>query len=325
MQVKPSSWANQMTTLYIDKKGLALDMQGTALILREHGIKVGSIPLGPVRRIFLRGDVTLPARLLAKFGELGIGLVLLAGWQSKPTLFLPRAHHDANHRLAQYHHYQQAHYRLEEARTVLQAKIAAQIALLETSMEQLLHARYPLHHGLQQLQAMVPSLGTLTAQASLLGWEGASAQIYFQALASVFPQWAGFNGRNRRPPRDPANALMSLAYTLLHAEAVLAAYEVGLDPDIGMLHATSYGRESLACDQIEPLRPVIDGWIAEHMRKETFTADDFSSSTEGCLLGKAGRMRFYAAWEQDMPLWREQLNTQCRQLLARMEQRPCAA
>jgi CRISPR-associated protein Cas1 len=312
-----------MTTLYIDKKGLALDMQGAALILREQGVKVGSIPLGPVQRIFLRGDVTLPARLLAKLGELGIGLVLLAGWQSKPTLFLPRAHHDANHRLAQYHHYQQASYRLEESRVILLAKIAAQMTLLETSMEQLPNARYPLHHALQHLQAMVPTLATLTEQASLLGWEGASAQIYFQGLAAVFPQWAGFTGRNRRPPRDPANAMMSLAYTLLHAEAVLAIYGVGLDPDIGMLHATSFGRESLACDQIEPLRSVIDGWIAEHMRKETFTADDFSSSDAGCLLGKAGRMRFYAAWEEDMPVWREQLNAQCRQLLARMEQRPC--
>jgi CRISP-associated protein Cas1 len=191
-------------------------------------------------------------------------------------------------------------------------------------MAQLPQARYPLHHTLQHLQAMHPKLASLSEHPSLLGWEGATAHIYYQGLAALFPEWAGFNGRNRRPPRDPANAMMSLSYTLLHAEAVLAAYKVGLDPDIGMLHAVSIGRESLACDQIETLRPVIDGWIASQMRNETFTADDFTTSGEGCLLGKAGRMRFYAAWEEAMPQWREQLHQQCTAMLARMAERPCA-
>jgi CRISPR-associated protein Cas1 len=313
-----------MTSLYIDKKGLALDVQGSALILRELGVKVASVPLGPVQRIFLRGEVSLPARLLAKLGELGIGLVLLAGWQSKPTLFLPRAHHDAQRRLRQYHHYLQPGYLMDEARHVLRAKLEAQISTLENAMQQLPQARYPLHHALQQLHAMYLTLPDGNEHASLLGWEGAAAKIYFLGLAALFPEWAGFQGRNRRPPRDPANAMMSLAYTLLHAEAVLAAYGVGLDPDIGMLHAVSIGRASLACDQIEALRPLIDSWIAAHMRQETFTSDDFSVSPEGCLLGKAGRMRFYAAWEQSMPVWREQLRTQCQQLGIRMEQRACS-
>lgn len=312
-----------MTTLYIDKKGLVLDVDGAALILREHGNKVGSIPLGPVERIFLRGEVTMPARLLAKLGDMGIGLVLLAGWQSKPTLFLPRAHHDAQRRLLQYQHYQHTGHRLAEAGCVLHAKLQAQLSLLETSIAHLPKARFPLHHALQHLQAMVPKLAAVSEYTSLLGWEGACAQIYYQGLSALFPTWAGFAGRNRRPPRDPANAMMSLSYTLLHAEAVLAAYKVGLDPDIGMLHAVSIGRESLACDQIEALRPVIDGWIASQMRNETFTVADFTTSSDGCQMGKAGRMRFYAAWEEAMPPWREQLYQQCRDMVTRMAERPC--
>ncbi|NDP59539.1 MAG: CRISPR-associated endonuclease Cas1 [Oxalobacteraceae bacterium] len=314
-----------MTTLYIDKKGLDLDMQGMALILRENGKKTGSIPLGPVQRIFLRGEVTLPARLLAKLGDLGIGLVLLAGWKSKPTLFLPRAHHDAQRRLQQYHHYHHQDYRLTEARIVLLAKLEAQITLLNTSLEHVPKARYPITHALQHLAALRPNLEQLSNLPSMRGWEGGAAEIYYRGLATLLPDWAGFNGRNRRPPRDPANAMMSLTYTLLHAEAVLAAYGAGLDPDIGMLHDTSFARESLACDLIEALRPAADGWIARLMRDGTFTADDFISNEQGCLLGKAGRMRFYAAWEEAMPAWRRQLQEQCGQMLSRMEQRPCAA
>ena len=313
-----------MTSLYIDKKGLELDVQGNALIMREQGVKVGSLPLTPVERIFLRGEVSIPARLLAKLGELGIGLVFLAGWQSKPTLFLPRAHHDAQRRLRQYHHYLQLNYRLLEARHVLLIKLQEQIYVLENGMQQLPQSRYVLHHAVKQLSAMTHTLPDNSDHSSLLGWEGAAAKIYFQGLAALFPEWAGFHGRNRRPPRDPANAMMSLAYTLLHAEAVLAAYGAGLDPDIGMLHSVTIGRESLACDQIESLRPVVDGWIATAMRQEIFRAEDFSNNTEGCLLGKAGRMRFYTEWEKSMPAWRERLRTQCQQLRQRMEHVTCA-
>jgi hypothetical protein len=67
-----------------------------------------------------------------------------------------------------------------------------------------------------------------------------------------------FGGRNRRPPRDPANAVLSLGYTLLHFEAVRACYGAGLDPMIGFFHNLDFGRESLACDLVEPLRPRLD-------------------------------------------------------------------
>lgn len=312
-----------MTTLYIDKKGLQLDVEGAAIILREQGTKVGTVPLGPVQRIFMRGDVSLPARLLAKLGELGIGLVLLSGWQSKPTLFLPRAHHDARHRLRQAQHYARPAYRQEEAQVLLASKLEAQINELEASLAQNPALRYPLLHALRELRAMRTTLAQQADLAAMLGWEGAAAHIYYRALGATFPEWAGFNGRNRRPPRDPVNVLLSLSYTLLHAEAVLALHAAGLDPDIGMLHALSIGRESLACDQIEPLRPQVDRWVASQLWQEMFTANDFNTDDNGCHFDKTARMRFYAAWEKAMPAWRTRLQEQARNLLARLAQRPC--
>ena len=96
--------------------------------------------------------------------------------------------------------------------------------------------------------------GGLSA-AQMMGIEGAAAAAYFEAFGALLPPAAGFSGRNRRPPRDPANALLSLAYTLAHFEAVAAAQRAGLDPAVGFLHALFPGRESLACDLVEPLRP----------------------------------------------------------------------
>ncbi len=132
---------------------------------------------------------------------------------------------------------------------------------------------------------------------ALRGLEGAGAAAYFEGFAELLPARLHFNGRNRRPPRDPANALLSLGYTLLHAEAVLALYGAGLDPFIGFYHALDFGRESLACDLVEPLRVDVDQHALMLFRSEKLRPEDFSSTQSGCLLGKAGRARFYAEWE----------------------------
>jgi CRISPR-associated protein Cas1 len=131
----------------------------------------------------------------------------------------------------------------------------------------------------------------------LRGVEGAASAAVYAALAVMFPPAYGFCGRNRRPPRDPANALLSLTYTLLHSEAVLAAHGAGLDPFVGFYHALDFGRESLACDLIEPLRPAADEFVLALIRNETLRADHFSIDAAQCTIGKAGRSRYYEAVE----------------------------
>jgi hypothetical protein len=91
--------------------------------------------------------------------------------------------------------------------------------------------------------------------------------------------------------------MLSLGYTLLHAEAVLALYGAGLDPFIGFYHALDFGRESLACDLVEPLRVEVDRHALMLFRSEKLRPEDFSTTESGCLLGKAGRARFYGEWE----------------------------
>lgn len=113
----------------------------------------------------------------------------------------------------------------------------------------------------------------------------------------MLPESLGFTGRNRRPPRDPANAVLSLGYTLLHFEAVRACHAAGLDPMIGFFHELEFGRESLAADLIEPLRPRVDAWAWELFRHQVLRTEDFRREGDACLLGKGGRQRFYAEFE----------------------------
>jgi CRISPR-associated endonuclease Cas1 len=111
------------------------------------------------------------------------------------------------------------------------------------------------------------------------------------AMAAVMPPALQFTGRNRRPPRDPVNACLSLGYTLLHAQAVQACAVAGLDPLLGFYHRPAFGRESLASDLIEALRPAVDLWVWELVRSRTLLEDHFSHARPRCLPAGQSRAR----------------------------------
>jgi len=104
--------------------------------------------------------------------------------------------------------------------------------------------------------------------------------------------------------------VLSLGYTLLHFTAVQAAHGAGLDPLLGFYHEPSYGRESLACDLMEPLRPRLDRWVWGLFRERTLLAEHFVWDKGACLLNKAGRQIFYPRFEVAARLWRRYLRQQ---------------
>lgn len=291
-----------MSSLFVDRRDAHLEFDAGALVFRDHsagGERIGTVPLAPVSRMFLRGNLTLPASLLGKLGELGIGVVVLSGRLGKPSLLLGRAHHDARRRVAQTRLSLDAAFCLDFARQLIHNKLAAQHAWFAQLSSQHPQARYALNHAMQQLQAHQQQLPQAPCLESLRGLEGAAASAYFAGLRAVVPASLGFNERNRRPPRDPFNALLSLTYTLVHAEMVIALHGAGFDPCIGYYHQLSWGRESLACDLMEPLRPLADGLCLQLVAQQTLSAEHFSTSSSGCLLGKAGRTRYYGGYEEN--------------------------
>jgi CRISPR-associated protein Cas1 len=192
------------------------------------------------------------------------------------------------------------------------AKLEAQCAFLTERLPHEPMHRLQLRKAIDRLQHAMAALPIGATPGRLRGHEGAAAAAYFSGLQPLFAPSLKFTGRNRRPPRDPVNAVLSLGYTLLHAEAVLQAHAAGLDPYVGFLHDLDYGRESLACDFVEPLRPVVDGLALRLFRERTVEAAHFSSVQGACLMGKAGRTRFYEAWEPVAEHLRKQLQGHAR-------------
>ncbi|GAB4176083.1 MAG: CRISPR-associated endonuclease Cas1 [Rhodocyclaceae bacterium] len=145
------------------------------------------------------------------------------------------------------------------------------------------------------------SLGTL------LGTEGAAAARYFGAFASLIKSESGhehefafdFNARNRRPPTDPVNALLSFAYALLTRTFTVTLAAVGFDPYRGYYHQPRYGRPALALDLMEPFRPLIaDSAVIQAINNGEVRPTDFVRAGHAVALSSEGRKRFIAAFER---------------------------
>ena len=145
----------------------------------------------------------------------------------------------------------------------------------------------------------VESVGTL---GELLGVEGAASRLYFGALPSLLKS-AGdeltFEGRNRRPPKDPINAMLPFAYALLVRDTTVAALAAGLDPQIGLLHQPHFGRPSLALDLAEELRPLVaDSAVIMAVNNGEIRERDIVRRGGAVALTDTGRKKLVRAYER---------------------------
>src|SRR5579885_3028150 len=258
-----------MATLYLDRRGAALDVEAGSLTVRLGGEIATRIPLAPLERVVLRGEAVLSTRVLAELWRHDIGLLLLSGRHGEATARLVgRPHDDVALRLAQYRRASDAAARDEAARAIVAAKLAAEGRLLGRALEVRPDRRKPLPDAiasLERVQARIAKAGEGLDRNALNGLEGAGAAAYFRAYATLFPDALGFARRRRRPPPDPVNVCLSLGYTLLHHE---------------------------------PVRPHVDEWVWRRFAGRELRLEHFSHERGGgCLLGKAGRRLFYDAFE----------------------------
>jgi len=207
------------------------------------------------------------------------------------------------------------------ARDLISTKLTKQLSFLSYLAGLISNHRFELTSSIQTINDILSNLNDQTSLDSLRGLEGSAARSYFRALTFAFPLSLKFHGRNRRPPQDPVNSLLSLGYTLLHFELVREIETVGLDPTIGYFHSFEYGRESLACDFCEAFRPDVDRFVFELFRRRDFREYDFAiinqQGINACYLKKQSKKKyfeFYEGWARDnRPLWSEKVR-----LLAKM-------
>ena len=306
-----------MTTLYLDRKGLEVRLDGSALALYEGDVRVNTVPLALLDRVVVRAETSLSSSVLGAMSEAGCPSLILSGRHGhRMATVQGRSHNDAAIRLAQYSATLDRGFRLAWARRFVGAKLGKAQRFLERALAQRSDRSKEIFDALETIRPLRDRVNTDAASTeSLRGMEGAAQAAYFRAYGSLFPESLGFRTRNRRPPRDAVNACLSLAYTLIHFEAMRVAYAAGRDPFLGFFHEIAFGRESLACDLIEPLRPSVDAWVWQEFRTRELRPEHFKVDKGACLLQKTGRARFYEHFEEFVRPESRRLHGYCRILV----------
>ncbi len=313
-----------MSTLYIDRKGIELRLDGGRILLYEDGERSASVPLTQLERVIVQQRARLDSRLLGALAENDVGLLFIDQRHPKRTAWLlGRPGNDLRRRAEQYRRGRDDGWRCYWSCVIVLHKIHAHRRFLLKARAERPDLRHPLTKAVGELAGMEHGLRDGLKQGGMdlepiRGTEGAAAASFFRAYRHLFPDSLRFEGRNRRPPRDPVNACLSLGYTLLHAEAVMACHRSGLDPLQGFYHEPAFGRESLASDLIEPLRASVDEWVWELVRTRELRTHHFHRRGQACLLSKEGRQRFYPAWERLAPVMRRNLRAMTRRLARRL-------
>ncbi len=311
-----------MNTLYIDRKHTHLKVVSNTLELREKEQLRQRIPLNLLRHMVIIGHVETDTGSLGALAAAQVSVALLSGRQHRHrAMLLGPLRHPATRRLAQYRACIRADLCAVLARAMLLRKLAGQQRLLQQALRLRPDQRYALRKGIDSLRGIRRRLADEELSvAEMRGLEGAAAAGYFQAWKVLLPPDLGFSARRRRPPPDPVNAALSLGYTLLYGEAVKAAHGAGLDPALGCLHEPMHGRDSLAADLMEPLRPRLDARVWRMFAERRLSGADFHARDGGYWLNKKGRALFFAEYETVARPARRWLRLMLHALLKQLEQ-----
>lgn len=327
-----------MGTLYIDRKDIQVKLDGNALAFYANGKREGMVPITPLKRVVIVGNIALESSVLNHLADHGVAIIFLSGRNNKfHGMLHGRLHNNGLLRIRQYEK-SRSPFVLEYSIEIIQSKVSGQTALLKYASQQRPDLRFPLTSAINILHTVNKKLSDLSIAPvncaensdqgdgrtpflqSLIGLEGSASAAYFSAFTKLFPPSLDFTGRNRRPPRDPVNAVLSLCYTMVHYETVSEIEAIGLDPIIGFLHQFEYGRESLACDLVEIHRPMVDQFVWELFRERSLAERDFTYEKErpGCYLKKESRKRFYHWYETWAKDHRRHLTDSVRALARRI-------
>jgi CRISPR-associated protein Cas1 len=285
--------------VYVQAQGAMLRLDGERLIVQSKDEAAKETRLSNTSHVALFGNVHVTTPAIRKLLDRGIPLLFFTygGWFSGQA-----SGHDSKNvelRLAQYKASQDSNRCLTLARGFVASKILNCRTLLRRN-----HTN-PDPVALSELKQLARKARATDTIESLLGIEGTAARRYFSEFTGMLKVDAAgdfdLDGRNRRPPRDPVNALLSFCYSLLAKELSIAIRAVGLDGMLGFYHQPHFGRPSLALDLMEEFRPVIaDSVVIGAINNGVVQLDDFVRAAGGVALNSAARKRLIMSFERRM-------------------------
>jgi CRISPR-associated protein Cas1 len=296
--------------LYLNSQGMRVGKSGEVIQVRDADEMKQEVRLGEISQVNLFGNVQLSTQAIQAFcaAEIPVCYFSQGGWFYGITRGLNSTNVFLRHR--QFMSAEHDAIALRLGRALVSGKIRNQRTLLQRN-----HIEPP-EDALRLLKNLSEKAEVAPDMESLLGIEGLAARVYFSEFAGMLKaaeeddqehRNAGtqfrfdFTARNRRPPRDPVNALLSLAYSILVKDLTITCYALGFDPYWGFYHQPRFGRPALALDLMEPFRPLIaDSAVLSAINTRMVTPQDFVQSGPAVALKPNGRKGFFRAYELRM-------------------------
>ena len=288
--------------LYVQSAGTKIGRRGEELLVETRDGDKSTVRLVDTSQVCVFGSVQVSTQAIQELCDRGISLCYLSagGWFYGITRGMD--HKNIELRRRQFQAASQPTACLTLARRFVTVKIRNQRTLIRRNAEA------PPPFLIDRMRELVDSANEVASLESLLGIEGTAARLYFEAFGPLFRTAAGaprlgfdFDGRNRRPPKDPINALLSLGYALLSKDVMITLLGVGFDPYLGFFHQPRYGRPALALDVMEEFRPlIVDSVVLSAVNTGVVQADDFVRRGGAVALTTAGRGKFIRAYERRM-------------------------
>lgn len=278
-----------LNTLYVTSPDAYLGLDGENVIVKKEDAVALRIPIHNLEAITTFNYVGASPALMRKCGEKGVSLSFFQGDRFCGR-FLGQENGNVILRKTQYRVSDSEQDSLKIARNMILGKVHNARYVVDRALRD--HALRldgdKMQKASQFLKQSLQNIDESISLDQLRGFEGEAASIYFGVFDELILQQKkdfSFSGRNKRPPLDNVNALLSFAYSLLTSECAGAAYSVGLDPYVGFLHRDRPGRQSLALDLMEELRaPVADRFVLTLINKQEITGKGFRKMENGAVL-----------------------------------------
>lgn len=283
-----------MPILYVTQADAVLSKNyeafNIALKQEDGSWKKQSVPAQTVEQVVLMGNPQVTGDALVYALELGMPVHYLSIFGKYLGSALPGNSRNGQLRLAQYQMYNDSVQRLELVKAIVTAKIHNQYQVLYRNNER--------NNPLKERKSLVKSQKNID---QVRGIEGLAAREYFACWQSMVGEQWTFTGRNRRPPTDPVNSLLSFAYGLLKVQVTAAVHVAGLDPYIGYLHEVHHGQPAMVLDLMEEFRALIaDNVVLTVLHKREIQPPDFSESLGAYRLKESAKKSFLQAFERKM-------------------------
>jgi CRISPR-associated protein Cas1 len=283
-----------MKSVFIVQPAGVLRREGARIVVQAGHEVRARVPTEELEHLVVAGDLTLTPAVIDLLAERGVDTVLLTRHGRFRARVGRGASGNVTLRLAQYRVVVESE-GLPLARALVTAKVGNQRALL------LRHARRRsepmLDSAARAMNACLTQVGFAETADELRGIEGAAASAYFRSFSHLIDDAAfHFEKRSRRPPLDPVNALLSLGYTALLERVRGAVETVGLDPELGVLHAPQANRPSLVLDLMEEFRtPLVDALVVAALNLGAVGREHFEDAGDGepVVIRPEGLRRFF--------------------------------